>query len=222
MIGMNIHPPNGVSLHDAVMCNRMKRAPFFLLLAILALPSCETTHNAAVATFRVIDAPHVYLRRKLGVNEEPGTTTTTTTTTETNVPPEGSTYPQQYPAQYPPPTRVVTAPPPPPPPTQRRVVTSESNREPEQESRPAPTATPRLARTSSTASAPRTTEPQGSPAARTAASQKSEIPYAKPVPGKPGYVFSPFDKDGGYVDVTGYSPGSKVKDPYTGKIFLVP
>jgi hypothetical protein len=48
------------------------------------------------------------------------------------------------------------------------------------------------------------------------------LPYAKPVPGKPGYVFSPFDKNGGYVDVTGYSPGQKVKDPYTGKIFLVP
>ncbi|MEQ1354099.1 MAG: hypothetical protein ABLT11_08775, partial [Candidatus Acidiferrum sp.] len=116
----------------------MKRAALFLLLAILALPSCETTHNAAVATFRVMDAPHVYLRRKLGMDEEPGTTTTTTTT-QTNVPP------QQYPAQYPPPTQVVTAPPPPPP-VQRREVASEDNREPQQESSPAPTATPRLAR----------------------------------------------------------------------------
>jgi hypothetical protein len=42
------------------------------------------------------------------------------------------------------------------------------------------------------------------------------------VPGKPGYVFSPFDPSGGYVDVNGYSPGQKVKDPYSGKIFLVP
>ncbi len=50
----------------------------------------------------------------------------------------------------------------------------------------------------------------------------SDLPYAKPVPGKPGYVFSPFDKNGGYVDVTGYSPGQKVKDPYSGKVFLVP
>jgi hypothetical protein len=47
-------------------------------------------------------------------------------------------------------------------------------------------------------------------------------PYAKPVPGKPGYVFSPYDPNGGYVDVTGYTPGSKVKDPYSGKVFLVP
>jgi hypothetical protein len=65
-------------------------------------------------------------------------------------------------------------------------------------------------------------KPSGTP--HVASSQKStgDIPYAKPVPGKPGYVFSPYDKNGGYVDVTGYSPGQKVKDPYTGKIFLVP
>ncbi|HYJ03576.1 MAG TPA: hypothetical protein VEX43_00450 [Chthoniobacterales bacterium] len=51
---------------------------------------------------------------------------------------------------------------------------------------------------------------------------QTQFPTAKPVPGKPGYVFSPFDASGGYVDVTGYSPGQKVKDPYSGKIFLVP
>jgi hypothetical protein len=45
---------------------------------------------------------------------------------------------------------------------------------------------------------------------------------AKPVPGKPGYVFSPYDANGGYVDVSGYPSGSKVKDPYSQKIFLVP
>jgi hypothetical protein len=48
-----------------------------------------------------------------------------------------------------------------------------------------------------------------------------EFPTAKPVEGKPGYVYSPFDP-GKYVDVSGYAPGSKVKDPYSGKIFLVP
>jgi hypothetical protein len=41
------------------------------------------------------------------------------------------------------------------------------------------------------------------------------------VEGKPGYVYSPFDP-GKYVDVSGYAPGSKVKDPYSGKIFKVP
>ena len=48
-----------------------------------------------------------------------------------------------------------------------------------------------------------------------------EFPTAKPVEGKPGYVYSPSDPTK-YVDVSGYAPGSKVKDPYSGKIFLVP
>jgi hypothetical protein len=63
-------------------------------------------------------------------------------------------------------------------------------------------------------------KPSPSPSRSTSA--QSQIPTAKPVPGKPGYVFSPFDPSGGYVDVTGYASGQKVKDPYSGKIFLVP
>jgi hypothetical protein len=63
-------------------------------------------------------------------------------------------------------------------------------------------------------------KPTPSPS-RTTTTQ-AQLPTAKPVPGKPGYVFSPFDASGGYVDVTGYTSGQKVKDPYSGKIFLVP
>jgi hypothetical protein len=48
------------------------------------------------------------------------------------------------------------------------------------------------------------------------------FPTGKLVPGKPGYVFSPFDKEGRYVDVSGFPSGTKVKDPWTDKIFLVP
>ena len=51
---------------------------------------------------------------------------------------------------------------------------------------------------------------------------KPNIPRRSLCRAKPGYVFSPFDPGGGYVDVNGYSPGQKVKDPYSGKIFLVP
>jgi autotransporter-associated beta strand protein len=49
-----------------------------------------------------------------------------------------------------------------------------------------------------------------------------KIPDAKPVPGKPGFVYSPYAKDKGYIDVRGFPPGTEVKDPYSGKSFLVP
>jgi hypothetical protein len=55
-----------------------------------------------------------------------------------------------------------------------------------------------------------------------AAAPSTAFPTGKLVPGKPGYVFSPFDKEGRYVDVSGFPSGTKVKDPWTDKIFLVP
>ena len=48
----------------------------------------------------------------------------------------------------------------------------------------------------------------------------AQFPVAKPVPGKPGLVFNPFNTSGGYID--GYALGSKVKDPDSQKIFIVP
>ena len=65
-----------------------------------------------------------------------------------------------------------------------------------------------------------TTQPEPKPSSRTQPS--STFPTAKAVPDKPGYVFSPFDSSGRYVDVGGYTPGTKVKDPWTDKIFIVP
>lgn len=64
-------------------------------------------------------------------------------------------------------------------------------------------------------------EPKPSPPSQ-ASSTSTAFPTAKAVPGKPGYVFSPFDSSGRYVDVSGYTPGTKVKDPWTDKIFVVP
>ena len=64
-------------------------------------------------------------------------------------------------------------------------------------------------------------EPRPSPPAQ-ASSTSSTFPTAKAVPDKPGYVFSPFDSSGRYVDVSGYTSGTKVKDPWTDKIFVVP
>lgn len=50
----------------------------------------------------------------------------------------------------------------------------------------------------------------------------AELPYGKPVPGKRGFVYSPYDSSAGFVDVQGIAPGTKVRCPYTGKIFRVP
>jgi hypothetical protein len=51
---------------------------------------------------------------------------------------------------------------------------------------------------------------------------KRDIPYAIPVPNKPGFVTSPYSPKSGYVDVRGFPGGTEVKDPYSGKIFLTP
>jgi hypothetical protein len=51
---------------------------------------------------------------------------------------------------------------------------------------------------------------------------KGDLPYGIPVSGQKGIVTSPYLPEGGYIDVSAFAPGSAVKDPYTGKIFLVP
>jgi len=52
---------------------------------------------------------------------------------------------------------------------------------------------------------------------------KAGLPYGIPVPGRKGMVTSPYTPDEEkYVDVSGFGSESIVKDPYTGKFFLVP
>jgi len=77
-------------------------------------------------------------------------------------------------------------------------------------------------RTPSVASSGGTRPETQSPLQAQASSLSTTFPTAKAVPEKPGYVFSPFDSSGRYVDVSGYTPGTKVKDPWTDKIFVVP
>jgi len=52
--------------------------------------------------------------------------------------------------------------------------------------------------------------------------EQRQTPYGTPVAGKAGFVTSPYAPYAGYVDVRGFPPNTEVKDPYSGKIFLVP
>jgi hypothetical protein len=59
-------------------------------------------------------------------------------------------------------------------------------------------------------------------ATRAVSKKGDDLRYGTPVPGKTGFVTSPFSPESGYIDVRGFAPGTPVKDPYTGKIFLTP
>jgi len=160
----------------------MYRAAGILLLALIAIPSCNTARDVAETSAHVATAPARFVGRRIHGSDENEDVT-------------NQIY-EAPPVQQPPPARAT----PPVVRQQERPVTSSTS-----SSRPsAPTAS------ATPTPAPRTT------------TSAAQFPVAKPVPGKPGYVFSPYDPNGGYVDVTGYQSGSKVKDPYSQKIFLVP
>lgn len=87
---------------------------------------------------------------------------------------------------------------------------------------PVPSPTPRATPRKSTRPSPGASS-KPSPAKKSSSTaSSSQFPTAKPVPGKPGLVFNPFKPNGAYIDVSGYAAGSKVKDPDTQKIFIVP
>ena len=78
--------------------------------------------------------------------------------------------------------------------------------------------------TQTTDTTPPPPPPPPPPGAQTTSQSQpvKDHPYGKPVPGKTGFVISPFSENSGYIDVRGFPPSTPVKDPYTGQIFLVP
>ena len=51
---------------------------------------------------------------------------------------------------------------------------------------------------------------------------QAELPFGISIPGRPGFVNSPYAAKHQLVDVTGLPTGMEVKCPYTGKLFRVP
>ncbi|CAN5652008.1 hypothetical protein BH18VER1_BH18VER1_12050 [soil metagenome] len=164
----------------------------FFILTTLVLTSCRSARHAAVSTFRVIDAPARYVRERID-NQDGATTTTTTQTTVTQSDVANPGRPID-----PAPQRTVTE--------QRPTTTT-----------PRPTTKTTRTETAATSQPPATATPRPKPTS----APTVDFPTARPVPGKPGFVYS-IDPNGGMVDVTGYKSGDKAKDPYTHQIFVVP
>lgn len=59
-------------------------------------------------------------------------------------------------------------------------------------------------------------------AAPTTKGARHDYPFGVVVPGKPGFLTSPYAPNEGFVDARGFSSGAEVKDPFTGKVFLIP
>lgn len=83
----------------------------------------------------------------------------------------------------------------------------------------APTPTPAPGTTDATTIAP---SPTPAAAGAVPGATPRNLQYGTPVAGMPGFVTSPHAPYAGYVDVRGFPPNTEVKDPYSGKIFLVP
>jgi hypothetical protein len=78
---------------------------------------------------------------------------------------------------------------------------------------------------SSAPSVPQTasTAPVTTPIATAAPNNASGLPTARPVPNKSGFVYNPFDPNSKMLlDVRSKKSGTKVKDPVSGKLFIVP
>lgn len=106
--------------------------------------------------------------------------------------------------------------------TQKRPVPRTTKRKDESKASPSPSGSPTTTPGAASVAPPNQQNVRAAVAAAPSKSGKRDLPYGIPVPGKQGFVTSPFAPDEGYVDVRSFPPGTEVKDPYTGKNFLTP
>lgn len=69
---------------------------------------------------------------------------------------------------------------------------------------------------------PGTAAPPAPAGSKPAPVKREDLPYGIVIPGKKGYVYSPYGDGKQQVDVTDIPTGTKVKCPYTGEVFRVP
>jgi len=69
--------------------------------------------------------------------------------------------------------------------------------------------------------APSPTQSRSPAESQAATANEPPLPYGKPIPGKPGFVQSPYDPKF-IIDVRGFPPGTLVNDPNTNKPFRIP
>jgi hypothetical protein len=84
---------------------------------------------------------------------------------------------------------------------------------------PATSTTPAVAASSTSPKNIATIKP--TPSVLRSPTSDSTLPYGKPIPGKPGFVSSPYDPKF-IIDVRGFPPGTLVNDPNTNKPFRIP
>ena len=85
---------------------------------------------------------------------------------------------------------------------------------------PSPGSTTSSSNSSSSGKPPNEKNTRGT--SRAVTKKGEDLPYGTPVAGKQGFVTSPYSPNSGYIDVRGFAPGTPVKDPYSGKVFLTP